>query len=412
MSISRNYLKDFLKSKLIFVSVLITALALTLMLANTSFGLRDIVFNTPNVTNFAVICTFVYLAIIFIFMITRLAFNKINITDAFALAIFLTGLIHLVYIIVTKTFADNHRLFFFLAHIAFGGWYLFTRFFVYKRKYIRTRPIKTNFLKRYYQELFNKFNVLPLVIFSLLLSCVVCILSYTPTGDIMDQLPLYIVALLCFLPFIVAMARHIVSKTITVADGFAFSSLIQMPIVFAFLFYVNFSPILVIIWAIAFALLLVFTFFRFLKFDAEAKPKKKINKSNYIKLLFSLYTPYAIIGIGTFLALSLMLISKTNVLNVLSNGATLDIYSFFGLILTIFLLAVIIALVVLTFYGRDDEETHLVDFGILVLTVFSICGFATLFISLNQTAVIAMSIIMLYTLLMLRYRSRMFETLD
>ena len=412
MSISRNYLKDLFKSKLIFISVLITALALTFMLVNTTFGLREIIFNNPDVVNFAIICTCVYLAIIVAFMLTRLTFNKINVTDALALSIFLTGVIHLVYLIITKTYADNHRLLFLLAHIAFGGWFLVVRFFIYKKKHVRTKPIKTNYVKQYYQEVLNKFKLLPLVIFSLLLSCVVCILSYTPDNKIVSQIPTYVIALLCFLPFIISMAKNVTSRTITLADGFAFSSLIQIPVVFAFLFFVNFSPILISIWSVAFALLLVFLLFRFLKFDPVVKTKKTINKSNYIKLLFSLYTPYATIGIGTFMALCLMLISKTHVLDLLTHGANLDIYAFFGLVLSLFLLAVLIALIVLTFYGRDDEETHLVDFGILTLAVFSVCGFITLIISLTQVLIIVMSIIMLYTLLILRYRSRMFETLD
>lgn len=412
MKITRNYLKDLFKSKLIFVSILVAALALTFMLANTSFGLRDVLFNTPNMVNFAVIGICVYLALMFIFMILKITNNKINVVDALALAIFLIGVIYLVYIIVTKTFADNHRLFTILAHIAFGGWYLFTRFFIYKKKHIRTRPIKTNYVKQYYQAIIDKFNFMQLIIFSLVLSCVVCILSYLPDGEILTQLPSYIIATLCFLPFIISCVKGLTSKTITLADGFAFSSLIQMPIVFAFLFYVNFSPILVIIWAVAFILLLAFLLVRFIKFDPSAVAKKKIDKTNYLKLLFSLYTPYAIIGMGAFMALSLMLICKTNIFDVLTKGATLDIYAFFGLILILFLLGILIALIILTYYGRDDEETHLVDFGILALTVFSIAGFITLFISLNIVAVITVSVVMLYTLLMLRYRSIMFETLD
>ena len=112
------------------------------------------------------------------------------------------------------------------------------------------------------------------------------------------------------------------------------------------------------------------------------------------------------------MALSLMLICKTNALDVLLKEATLNVYSFFGLVLGLFLLACVITLIVLTFYGRDDEETHLVDFGLLILAVFSVCGFITLFFTLNIIAIISMTVIMLYTLLSLRYRSLMFETLD
>lgn len=410
MKKSANFIKDFFKSKLFFLSLLITAISFTFMLASSYFGLRETIFAQSGAIKFAMVCTFVYLVLMAIYMIPKLTSNKITKADAFALAIFLVGFIYLVYILVTSAYASNHRLLVLLSHIALGGWFFVMRLFLYKKVRPSLKKVKTNDIKQYFTAVIGQFSFLSTIVCSLACVGIVCLLFYTPENN-SNQILFCLIALVCISPFIVGFAKNIFSKTITHADGLAVSTLIASPIIFAYLFCVSFSSTKVIIASVGFALLLTFLFLRFKKYNPMAIKKQRTSTRNYLKMVFSIYNHYTVVGLGSAMALALMGISRTGVMESIFNSTPINISSYIGFALALFLITAIITLLIITWCGRNDEETPLVDFALLILAIFCAFGLISIILAPSNFWIILLTIVMIYTFLMLRLRARMFEQL-
>ena len=411
MENKKNYFKDLFLNGHLIIALLLTSLTITLIVANYDYNFLPIIFYNRHILTLTTIVIACFSLVLFIYLCINIKSKDITTADSLYLAFILTGVGYLIYAgLVLKTFNLN-RLIFPIALIIVG--YVFTT--IRSHAYYTAKDRKPfnalNKISKYYAGIFSKYSLLGIIITSSICLLFSYFLTDNPTLVELKKHPkTIIICAICVLPSVIYALSKITSKHITVFDALGFACIWAMPLILIKLFLLTYTPLKISVWALAFAIYIIYLLFRFKHFDDQAQPKEQENHSYFIDL-FKKYDFLLILSVGGLIAMFSSLLIDCDLLHPVYVGGTIDIQAHLlpTLILTLFVLLALLFFALVILFGCRKKEVCVVDLFLFFSLSFIVFSFIALISHPSPIMTILLSAFLVYTLVMLIVRVAVYK---
>ncbi|MBO7149720.1 MAG: hypothetical protein J6V71_02385 [Clostridia bacterium] len=405
MENKKNYLKDLFFNAHFIVALLFTSIVMTGIVANYDFDLLGVIIRYKHVLSLVGI-TLVLFAIVFIpYLFVNLKNKKITIADSFYLSFIFIGLAFFIYIATTSQSFNLYKVSFAILALAVGGILLVLRMHFYYIDAKEPKFIAKNKVSKYYSAIFNKFHYISLLVISGIAVFLSYFLTEPATISIIKQPKTMIVLLICILPTIVYAFTKINSKTITVFDCFGVSCILAFPLILFKFIVFTYSPLKVIVWAVALLIYIVYLLLRFKFFDANATVKEN-NDHHYLSTLYSKYDIGLILSVGGLLAMFASLLIDGDMLHPLYAQGTIkfsvSLLPIVVLTATSLLTLAFFALVAL--FGVNKKDVCIADLFLQFCLSFILFGFISLISHPSIILLIMLVAFLVYSVILLTIR--------
>ena len=404
MENKKNYLKDLFFNAHFIVALLFTSIAMTGIVASYDFNLLGVIIRYKHVLSLVGI-TLILFAIVFIpYLFINLKSKKITIADSFYLSFILIGLAFFIYIALSSKF-NLYKASFAILALAIGGLLFVLRMHFYYNDAKESKFVAKNKVSKYYAAIFNKFHYIGLLVISGVSIFLSYFLTEPETISIIKQPKTMIVFLICILPTIIYAFTKINSKTITVFDCFGVSCILAFPLILFKFIVFTYSPLKVIVWAVALLIYIVYLLLRFKFFDANAKIKEH-NDHHYLSTLYSKYDIGLILSVGGLIAMFASLLIDGDMLHPLyaHDAFSLDVSLLPIVVLTVVALASLFFFALIALFGVNKKEVCIVDLFLQFCLSFIVFGFISLISHPSIILLVLLVAFLVYSAILLTIR--------
>lgn len=411
MENKKNYFKDLFYNVHFIIALLLTSISMTFIVACYNFNITGAIFRSKHVLALIVLI-FVLFAIVFLpYLCFNLKSKKITIADSLYLTLVLLGVVFFLYSALTERQFSIYQLVFNVLAIALGFAFIVLRMHFYYTDAEEFKFVAKNKVSKYYFAIFSKFHYIAVVVISGLAILLSYFLTDSTTLSIIKHPKTLIVCLICAYPIIVYALTKINSKTITVFDCLGVAGVLALPLILVKFVILSYSPLKVIVWAIAFAAFIVYLLLRFKFFDPTAKVQTA-EKQDYFSTLYAKYDIGFILSVGGLIALFASLLIHGDLLHPLYAKGNVHISA--SMLPIIVLTAV--ALLALAFFalvaliGYNKKGVCIVDLFLQLCLSFILFGFISLISHPSLILLFLLIAFLIYTIAMLVVRVKLCDS--
>lgn len=408
----QSYLSMFFKSGYFLYTLLFTCLACTGIVLAYSSGLIGAVMSNKNVRLFAIIIAIIVSVVGLIWLIGSCKKSKIAMSDSISWAILLTSIFFIIYNAVEIGYFGIKKII--VIAVAFLVGLIFVILNAKKlNPNLDEKPIK-NSLRCYYRTIFKKYPFFAIACATVVCSAVALIMFSSPLLTSFSKKEL-ICAGICLLPALIFIASSISSKKVGVVDTLILALTLTAPIALLIILLSNYAwERNLILWAVAFAMLIFFTFMRYRSFDlenanCECEIKKCCPACYYLKSVSKKHGITLAIAVGALLAGSLFIVfpisSLTSLIKV-KNGV-----SFNPLILVVgaiqfTVLATLLISVLLSIVNLPNKNVNVADFLLITFASFAFFGLIDVTVAFNLKKLLILALAFFFALSLIIARAR------
>ncbi len=401
----KNYFKNLLKSGHFVLALLISSLVMTFVVANYEYKFLSVFFANNHILSLITILFAVFAVVLLIYLCIEFKSKKPTIADSIYIALIVVGLAYFVYVgLVLKTFNLN-RLIFPISSLVLGFLFLSIRTHYFYIDATRKPFVPKNKISQYYSALFSQYPFFAIVVIS-----VACLfLSYFLTDDpiitVIKHKTTFIVCSICVLPTIIYAITKANSKTITVFDALACACILALPLILVKLVLLTYSPLKVCVWAVAFAIFIIYQIIRFQAFDITVNVQPQ-EKHDYFSTLFAKYDIGLILSVGGLIATFSSLLIDGDLLHPLYDlkNFHFDAYLIPIVVLTALSLFALIFFAFVPLFGLKKSHVGIIDLFLLFCLSFIIFSFIALISHPSILMLILLIAFLLYTSILLTIR--------
>ena len=303
MENKKNYFKNLFCSIHLIIALLIASITMTGMVACYDFNLFGAIFKNKHVLALVAVVLVLFAIVFLPYLCFNLKNKKITIADSIYLALVLTGIIFFIYSGFTTRQFSIYQFVFTTLLIAVGFLFIVFRMHFYYTDAKEFTFVPKNKISKYYVAIFSKFSYVAVIIASGVAILLSYFLTDAPTLTVIKRPRTMIVCLICIFPSIVYALTKINSKTITVFDCLGVACIVALPLILVKFIALSYSPLKVSLWAIVFAIYIVYLLIRYNSFDANAKVKVTEKKNDYFATLVAKYDIGLILSVGGLIAM-------------------------------------------------------------------------------------------------------------
>ena len=408
------YLSKFFKSSSLLCSLLIAALACTLIVFGHIGGLWGLILGTPDYLKYALCVIALYAVILCIYITKSASKSKVGITDALSFAILLVGIFYLcLTAFYFKTF-DKSKLLLSVASIAIGLAFCINNAFKFDPNK-QEQEIKTeNVIGNYYKTVVKKFPFFGIVYASVIITFA-CTLIFCPFHTFAFSDKEFVLLTVLALPIIFFVGKSATSKQVNVIDALLISLAMSAPLVLILiLLCATNQERNLAIWAIALMAGILLNFLRYRNFDLSYQQEEKEVSckcllGGYFKKIANKYDGLLVLSVASLLAASLFIvfpiadmynfIKVTEVLII--DIRLLLMLAIEGTVLTTLLLGVLLPVSAIS-----KKSIGLADFLLAVFALFTILSALDLFVAFNLEKLIILLVGFAFAVVMAYQRAR------
>jgi hypothetical protein len=404
------YLSKFFKSSSLVCSLLIAALACTLIVFGHIGGLWSLILGTPDYLRYTLCVIALYAIILCIYITKSASKSKIGITDALSFAILLVGIFYLCLTAFYFRAFDKSKLLLSVASIAIGLALFFNNMFKFGTDN-QEQAIKTeNIIGNYYKAVVNKYPFFGIIYASVIITFA-CTLFFCPFHTFAFSDKEFVLLTVLALPIIFFVGKSASSKQVNIIDALLISLAMSAPLVLILiLLCATNQERNLAIWAIALMAGILLTFLRYRNFDLSYQQEEKEVSckcllGGYFKKIANKYDGLLVLSVASLLSASLFIVfpmaDMYNFIKV-TEVLIIDIRLLLMLAIEGTVLATLLLGVLLPISGIAKKSISLADFLLAVFAIFTVFSALDLIIAYNLEKLIillagfAFSIVMAY----------------
>ncbi len=412
MENKKNYFKDLFYSVHFIIALLLTSITMTLIVASYDFNITGAIFSSKRVLTLIVLVLVIFAIVFFPYLCFNLKSKKVTIADSLYLTLVLVGIIFFLYSALTTRQFSIYQLTFAVLALAVGALFTVLRMHFYYTDAKEFKFVAKNKISKYYFAIFSKFHYIAVVVISGLAILLSYFLTDSTTISIIKHPKTLIVCLICVFPTIVYALTKINSKTITVFDCLGISCILALPLILVKFLALSYSPLKIVVWALAVAVYIVYLLLRFKFFDINAKVQTSENKNDYFAKLFAKYDIGFILSVGGIIALFASLLIDGDLLHSLYAKGSLNI----GASMLPIIVLTAVALIALAFFalvaliGVKKKAVCIVDLFLQLCLAFIIFGFISLISHPSLILLFLLIAFLVYTIAMLAIRIKICDS--
>lgn len=380
MENKKNYFKDLFCSINLIIALLIASITMTGMVACYDFNLFGVIFQNKHILALIAVILVLFAIVFLPYLCFNLKSKKITIADALYLALVFTGIIFFIYSAFTTRQFSIYQFIFPSLLLIVGFLFIVFRMHFYYTDAKEFTFVPKNKISKYYVAIFAKFSYLSVIIVSAVAILLSYFLTESATLSAIKRSRTMIVCLICIFPTIVYALTKINSKTITVFDCLGVACIVALPLILVKFIAFSYSPLKVSLWAIAFAVYIIYLFVRYNSFDANAKVEVNEKKDDYFATLLAKYDIGLILSVGGLIAMFASLLIDGDLLHPLYAHAKFSISV--SLLPTIVLAGVtflaLVFFVVVCAMGLKKKGVCIVDLCLSFCLAFVVFGLISL----------------------------------
>jgi hypothetical protein len=309
------YGKDFAKSIYVLVAFLIATLTLTAFVASYEFGFFRTIYFVQHVLDFLIIAFAVVGVITLIYLLASLKARKITFADSAYLGLVLIGMFFFAYVClapITGGKFNLRRILFTAIPFGLGLILLVVRAIVYAKLSEKATKQTNNKMKNYYKEIFGKFSFIGILIASGVAFSFVYLVINSSNEKRYQDLPFLIALGVTLLPLIVYSVKSLFDKKVNMLDALLLTGIVTFPLSLIYIITSFFNETKTIIWAITFAVYIVATFIRYIRYDNKyVAPEKKASR-NYFKAVLAKTDVLGGLAVGGLIASAVIFLLCTS----------------------------------------------------------------------------------------------------
>ena len=377
----QNYFCALFKSGYIIHTLLFAALACTLLVFGYTTNLWGLIFNNLNFLIPTAVTVGLFSFLTFIYILANAKKSKICATDALALALTITSIFYLLFVILVLKGYTTPRIVAVVLTLALGLILVVTNACKFNPDLKeQEKPVK-NTLKAYFQTVFEKFSFIGILIATAVIvsfGLIFLLPSYSfslSNGE-------YVYAAFLTIPAIIWLACSVSSKKVGAFDALLIALYIAAPIMLVLIISMGGAVTNLILWAFALLAGLILTYFRYTSFDVTFVCDKPIEKANpfifYVKTVAKKYNLLLTVAIGGLLALSVFVLFPVGVatkyLKITAEHIYVSPVLFFVATVQLATFGTLFMGALLSCTNVEVKKVNLADFLLLVLASFVILG--------------------------------------
>lgn len=411
-----RYFKEFFKSISLVVALLFSALVASFYALGLSSGLWNAVIkNQPYlIYTLSVIGVFFLLSVIYVLASAKKP--NVKISDAIPFVMILSAILCAVYVYLESQFSLL-RIICLSAIFVIGLILLIVNACSFNpEKQVSNVVYTKNSLSAYYKTLAKKYSLFTILCIAGVCTCFTTLLFHPQFGFALSKEQFLILAVFA-LPSVLYLAHVAGSKDICECDAILHALFIAMPLalvqIIVFKDY-SFERNL-IVWGIAFALIIVYTFMRYRTFDFVERlnpnpVEKKSLVGYYIKSVLRNYNLLLILSLSSILVISAFIVFPLEQIsqNVVIEKGKFAINSNFIMvgIIDFVVVATLVISALFSFINMPITKVNYADFLLFILIGFALFGLASLIVTFSIIKLIVLFAILIYSLSLFFARAR------
>ena len=404
MNNKTNYLSQFIKKGYLLISLLLTSLALTAIVAVYEFKLLSILRQYNHIFLLALICGLTFGTALLAYLIISVENKQTSTADSIYFTMLFCGIAYLIFIFAGLNYPTRKNLAVAIACLCSGVFFTVVRiaFFNKVNKSEKTAPIK-----RYFTDLLKKFNFFSIIICSIVLICLAYFLVDYKVINLIIHKKMFIVCSILALPIFLYAIKSLTSASLTFMDVVAVCAIIALPIIATIVYVFSFSMLKFIVLVVAVCLLIAYFLFRFIFYNPD-NVKSKTIKTGYVNAILNNFCILEIASIGSILALVSTLLISSDVLHPLYRikVAIPHVNVLPALVLAISALFTLALFSAVALFGACKKGISLIDYALACAISFILFGFVGLIAHPSIIMLIGLSVFLIFSCLILVVRTK------
>lgn len=409
----QSYLSMFFKSGYFLCTLLFTSLACTGIVLAYSSGLIGAIISNKDVRLFTALVAILASVVGLIWLIGSCKKSKIAMTDSVSWTILLTTIFLVIYNATEIGYFGFKKIIVIVLGLLVGLIFVIINAKKLNPDLNDEKPVK-NSLRCYYRTIVKKYSFFAIACATVVCSAVALLAFGSSLLTSFSKKEL-ICAGICLLPTLVFVASSISSKKVGVVDALILALTFTAPIALLVAILSNVAQERnLILWAVAFAMLIFFTFMRYRSFDFEATEtqceiKKCCPACYYLKSVSKKHGLTLAIAIGALLAGSLFIIfpisSLTSLVKVKSGISFNPLFIVVGAI-QFTVLATLLVSVLLSVVNLPNKKVNVADFLLIVFASFAFFGLIDVAVAFNVKKLLILILAFFFALSLIIARAR------